>query len=265
MKPPIRLVAIVFAFNYILAPIFATPQAAAQITCTTIAEGLLTHSPVSGINLPMADKVLLVADVPGGGHPVSLEMMEVPRVGGSWTKCQAGVPCGDAIFPAGTSISSYGGVLADGSMHYGALVEANWHFSNGVGFYGDTFIRLAVTYTINAEVCISQQSWELAANQNFPMALIIPEGKTLVGFNTFATEIPPSIPVWHTCDVWKGGGLTTHDACVAGPPGAIGFILGPINDLGAGVPVGQARGFENLCSNASGHLRRACKVQILYK
>ncbi len=257
-----------FAIQSFVAPAFAKPQAGKTVKCTTTAEGLLSHTPVAGISLPMADQVFLEVDVPPNGTPVSLEMTSRARAGGSWITCQAGTPCGEAIFPAGLAIGNSGPGLGDGSRTYGGLVSANWHCNNGTCFYGDTFIRLAVTYTMQGETCIMQQQWQLAANQNFPMALVLPEAATFIGFKTFATEIPPAAPSWQQCDEWDGGNaghLVKNNACISGPPGAIGFILYPIDQMGGAVPMGQERGFQNVCSNASGSLRRACKVQITYR
>jgi hypothetical protein len=171
--------------------------------------------------------------------------------------CQAGVACGNAIFDARTSLNFFGHADADGARTYGSLVTVT------PGLSVESYVRLALTYTVagGPPECVSQQSWEIDANSNSPMTLLMPEGKAFVSYVTYASELPPRNDVgWQKCDT--SGAL--KDGCLASNPGSIGFIETPINDLGAD-PGGQLRGYENLCSNAHGSLRRACRAQLIYR
>ena len=197
---------------------------------------------------------------------------------GTWKKCTPGTDCVGAIFPpiairdekepskdlAVFPVTSKDGkYVPDATTHYSGLVS----LVQGCGgnppecFSTDVWIRLAVTYTMSGtNSCVAQQSFEINANSNFPMTLTVPVGKTIIGFDTFASELPPAAPVWQSCDVWNNGTYSVRDRCVSGPPGAIGFIETKMTNELDGAP-----GFYNICSNASGDRRRACRIRLRYK
>jgi hypothetical protein len=229
------------------------------------------------MHLPIAFQVLLEADVPVGGKPISVEVMarrmksDAPRGEGAWQKCEPNAACLGVGVPAGLSISNYSVDSYDKkSLHYGVLVT-------GISVRGgpppNTYVRLVVKYTTAAEFCVSQQSWEMRQDSSDARTLMIPEGRTPLGFDTFASVVNGAgeiaQPGWNNCDVWEyPGTYLKKDQCLQGNPGhnpgAIGFDTATIDEDGYIVWASTARGFLFACNNNHFN-RRACRAQLRYK
>jgi hypothetical protein len=225
--------------------------------------------PNGDTHLPAAPAVFLSVEVPKGGTPTSLTMFAIPYGSPSWTQCTPGQPCAKvAIFPSGLSLNSVS-TSFDGNQSWAGLVTLvtttpttdHPDYFGGVGY-----AKLVVEYTIAADECVSQGSWTINQNHNQSMALMMPDGKSLVGFDTFATEIPPLSVNLQPCDVYNAPGVyTKQNACLANP-GGIGFIPTLIKEFGMQADsTANSKGVEFVCSNARADLRRGCMARVRYK
>jgi hypothetical protein len=249
----------------------ASGQTRSPLTCSSIAEGYVTNAPVTGVLVPQASQVWLSVDVPENGTPISLEMFARLQPDyyhkdiSPWIKCEAAKQCGGVQFADGTSLQTKGRDWADGSIHYSSMVSLRpTHSFTDVVPY-PTWARLVVNYTVaNGDSCISQLSYQVSANQSSPMTLLVPAGKKIEGYETFATVITPEIssssPKWMPCDVSDGNKFSKHNQCAPGNPGVIGFEDALFVD-----EFDKSPGYYNICHNSHGRNPRACRIRIRYK
>ena len=240
-----------------------------RLECQSTATGSVTMDPNGDTHLPAAPAIFLSVEVPEKATPTSLTMFAIPYGSPSWTQCTPGQPCAKvAIFPAGLSLSSVS-TSFDGNQSWAGVVtivttmpsSGNPNYFGGVGY-----AKLVVGYTIVAEECVSQGSWTINQNHNESMALMMPEGKTLVGFDTFATEIPPLGVNLVPCDVYNAPGVYPTQNNCQGVPGKIGFIPILIKEFGMQADsTANSRGVEFVCSNAKPDYRRGCMARVRYK
>jgi hypothetical protein len=249
-------------------------QAPHTLQCESAATGSVTMEPNGDTHLPAAPAVFLSVEVPRGGTPTSLTMFAIPYGFPSWTQCTPGQPCARvAIFPTGLSLGSVS-TSFDGNQSWAGLVTlvTTMPSTDHPDYFGGVgYAKLVVAYTIAAEECVSQGSWTINQNHPQPMALMMPEGKSLVGFDTFATEIPPKAVNLFPCDVYEAPGVYTFlNECNLTPPkpqkpGRIGFIPTLIKEFGMQAnSTANSRGVEFVCSNASDD-RRGCMARVRYK
>ena len=177
--------------------------------------------------------------------------------------------CKSCDFPLLASPLSSVSTSFDGNQSWAGVVtivttmpsSGNPNYFGGVGY-----AKLVVGYTIVAEECVSQGSWTINQNHNESMALMMPEGKTLVGFDTFATEIPPLGVNLVPCDVYNAPGVYPTQNNCQGVPGKIGFIPILIKEFGMQADsTANSRGVEFVCSNAKPDYRRGCMARVRYK
>lgn len=92
-------------------------------------------------------------------------------------------------------------------------------------FAGDVWVRLMVEYTTDDPVCVSQQSFQSAANSNANGIIVLPVGKTASFYRMFGAELAPGF-TWQLCGATSNPSAITQNCDTPGGPiGGLTFIL----------------------------------------
>jgi hypothetical protein len=209
----------------------------------------------------------LSADVPTlakGRHGASFEV-KGPHETDPWQTCPGGGICNGAVLP---DLSHPGADPVDGAPRYAANVSASTAQATGPGgafnFASPRWIRLRTRYRMNPGPCLSQETFEVNANSDYPTQVFIPRGKTIQRLRTFGRRLLPG-QNWIQCDD------------VINPPatgdwvghGCSGMILQFGYKHLANDPSDGASGLSIGCVNKYGGIssaeRLGCRIQLEYK
>jgi hypothetical protein len=162
---------------------------AAATTCYTMIQNYANVP-----NIPF-----FAADVPAGAtdlHPVFA--VKGPQATNPWVTCSPSTTCNGALLP---NMSTPGADPDDGAVHYSAFVTPQTAVSGPFAFASPRYVRLVSQYTMTSPTCVSESSFEVAANADFAIQMVVPPGKTITRITTFMRELFPGHH-WMQCDDW---------------------------------------------------------------
>jgi hypothetical protein len=161
--------------------------AAAGLTCNTIIQ---TYADVGTAPYLSADVPLGATDL----HPVF--SVKGPHATDAWQTCNPATTCNGAVLP---DMSHPGADPADGSPRYAGSVSAVTATSGSFAFASPRWVRLITQYTVASALCLSQATFEVNANADYPVLLFVPPGKTIKRIRTFGRQLAPP-GNWVQCD-----------------------------------------------------------------
>jgi hypothetical protein len=177
-------------------------------------------------------------------------------------KAQFKQPCDDLLVTQPVLPLPNGADADDGTIHY---VYEFQGITTG-GFWGETYLRMTLNYTMPGPVCAVQHSYFVAkgtGNLNLPIDLRVPAGKVIKHEQTFGRIDPPG-PAgshWKSCGRDTGNfpqGQSQYQEC------ASDYAMGLFTEAVANDPVDNAPGRASTCG-ASGHGGYAmCRVRLEY-
>jgi hypothetical protein len=248
----------VFSFMWLVSGLWIGNGTAQSVqSCETIVQTYVTAGTVA----------YLSADVPanqGTRDKGAVSGVKGPREGDAWVTCTTLGKCSGANIP---DLSHPGADPQDASPRYAGFFSATTAASGGFVFASPRWIRLVTNYTMTTPNCLSQATFEVNANADYPLLMFIPPGRSIKRITTFVRElVSGQAGQWLQCDDvtnpprlgWIGpvcDGKLLNFGYKALPPdasdGATGIYVGCVNKIVGDISIASTN-------------RRGCRVQLQY-
>jgi hypothetical protein len=233
----------------------------AAISCETIVQ---TYADVGVVAYLSADAPL------GTTSPSAVFQVKGPHKTDPWQPCTTAGICNGAALP---DVTHPGADPADGTPRYAANVNAVTAQAFGpqgaFDFASPRWIRLVTQYSMSGPACVSQATFEVNANADYPIFLFVPQGKSITRLMTFGRELLPG-KNWIPCDnvvnppngLWIGAGCSglilnfgykplSPDDSPDPSDGATGLYIGCVSKAQNGI--------------VSSSSRLGCRISVTYQ